>query len=94
MESGLERAEAQIPNVLTTTYPADPDPRYRCGFDIALAFMRMGYRVRLATWSEEDAIALYDGILRVVATKAVIRSLPIGDILSMNWTVAVIPKEH
>jgi hypothetical protein len=95
MQSGLERAEAQVPNVLTHGFDADPDPRFRCGFDIALVFMRMGYRVRRADWPEEDAISIYEGsILRVVSTQQIMEMLPMSDILAMDWTVAAIPKDH
>lgn len=68
---------------------ADPDPRFRCSYPEALTFLFMGYKIRRAGWPEKDAYVMEDGIVLTVIGRSRLHSVPVGDILAKDWTVAV-----
>lgn len=88
-ESGAERAEAKVESSLTHRFAGDPDPRFRCHFDIALVFLRLGYKIRRTCWPEEDSLCITGGIVETVGDQRPITMFPIADVLADDWTVAV-----
>jgi hypothetical protein len=69
--------------------PKDPDPRFQGGFDTALMLMRLGASIRRAGWPEGDSFVMADGIMLTMIGRKRVHSIPVGDILAMDWTVAI-----
>lgn len=72
--------------------PKDPNPRFQGGFDTALMLMRMGASIRRAGWSESDSFVMDDGLMITKIGRKRVHSIPVGDILAMDWTVAISPE--
>lgn len=54
--------------------------------------MRMGASIRRAGWSESDSFVMDDGLMITKIGRKRVHSIPVGDILAMDWTVAISPE--
>lgn len=82
----MEEMEAEPAKV------ADPDPRFQGGFDTALMLLRLGASIRRKCWLEGDSYVLDDTFLITARDRKRVHSIAVGDIMAMDWTVAMIPK--